>query len=119
MSQYISGPILLIVLSFAYPQFDQKHKFDPIMIYGFSIVHLVVPLVVGGLLLPSWFNWVIPAAIIPKGDKPVAPMETIDNTQEITRAVSEESGAAYGEQGEMKQAPPSYDNTVEPKGELK
>jgi solute carrier family 6 GABA transporter-like protein 1 len=89
------------------------------MIYGFSIVHIVVPVVVLGLLLPSWFNWIIPAVIIPKGDKPVAPMETIDNTQEITRAVSEESGAAYGEQGEMKQGPPSYDKSVEPKGELK
>jgi len=118
--KYISGPILLIVLSFAYPQFDEKHKFDPIMIYGFSIVHLVVPTVVVGLLLPSWFNWIIPSAIIPKGDKPVAPMETIDNTQGIARAVTEESGTSYHEPVVKKQdVPPSYERSVEPKGQLK
>jgi len=73
------------------------------MIYGFSIVHLVVPTVVFGMLLPSWFNWIIPAVKIPAGDKPVAPMETIDSSQEITRAVSEEGGMQYHEpQMEMK-----------------
>lgn len=108
------------MLSFAYPQFDEKHKFDPIMIYGFSIVHLVVPTVVVGLLLPSWFNWIIPSAIIPKGDKPVAPMETIDNTQGIARAVTEESGTSYHEPVVKKQdVPPSYERSVEPKGQLK
>ena len=73
------------------------------MIYGFSIVHIVVPTVVLGLLLPSWFNWIIPAEKIPAGDKLVAPMETMDNSQEITRAVSEEGGLAYqGLELEMK-----------------
>jgi solute carrier family 6 GABA transporter-like protein 1 len=66
--------------------------YDPIMIYGFSIVHLVLPTIVLGLLMPSWFNWIIPSVKIPLGDKPVAPMETIDNSNEIMRVGSEESG---------------------------
>jgi len=92
--RYISGPILAIVLSFAYPKFTETHMYDPIMIYGFSIVHLVVPTVVLGLLMPSWFNWIIPAEKIPLGDKPVAPMETIDNTNAIMHIGSEESHIA-------------------------
>ena len=66
--------------------------YDPIMIYGFSIVHLVLPTIVLGLLMPSWFNWIIPSAKIPLGEKPVAPMETMDNSNEIITISSEESG---------------------------
>ena len=66
------------------------------MIYGFSIVHLVIPTVVLSMLLPSWFNWIIPSEKIPLGDKPVAPMETIDNTNEIMMIGSEESHAIHG-----------------------
>ena len=82
------------MLSFAYPKFTETHMYDPIMIYGFSIVHLVVPTVVLGLLMPSWFNWIIPAEKIPLGDKPVAPIETIDNTNAIMHIGSEESHIA-------------------------
>lgn len=66
--------------------------FDPIMIYGFSIVHLVVPTVVLGLVFPSWFNFIIPAEKIARGDKVVAPMVTLDELDTVTRAVSEEDG---------------------------
>ena len=70
--------------------------FDPIMIYGFSITHLVVPTVVLGILMPSWFNWIIPSDKIARGDKPVAPMETIDISNDIIRLGSEESGSRTG-----------------------
>ncbi|KAJ4380188.1 hypothetical protein N0V86_004497 [Didymella sp. IMI 355093] len=71
--KYISGPILAIVLSFAYPAFRNQQMYDPTMIYGFSINHAVVPMVVIGFLLPSWFNWIIPSEKVALGDKPVAP----------------------------------------------
>lgn len=60
------------------------------MIYGFSINHIVVPMVVLGFVIPSWFNWIIPSEKVPLGDKPIAPMETIDRSQDITRSVTEE-----------------------------
>ncbi|KAG9381094.1 solute carrier family 6 protein [Pyrenophora tritici-repentis] len=94
--KYISGPILAIVLSFAYPKFTKTHMYDPIMIYGFSITHLVVPTIVLGILMPPWFNWIIPSEKIALGEKPVAPMETIDNSNEIFRLGSEESGSTPG-----------------------
>ncbi|KAF1831275.1 solute carrier family 6 protein [Decorospora gaudefroyi] len=93
--KYISGPILAIVLSFAYPKFIETHMFDPIFIYGFSIVHLVYPTIILAALIPSWFNWIIPSEKIALGSKPVVPMETIDNTNEITRAASEEQSYGY------------------------
>jgi solute carrier family 6 GABA transporter-like protein 1 len=104
--QYISGPILAIVLSFAYPKFTKTnlvdtdhnpHMIDPIMIYGFSMMHLVVPFIILGFLVPSWFNFIIPREKEPLGTKRVAPMETFDMSHEITRAVSEENGVSYQE----------------------
>jgi solute carrier family 6 GABA transporter-like protein 1 len=64
--------------------------YDPIMIYGFSINHIVVPMVVFGFVIPSWFDWIIPSEKVSLGDKPVAPMETLDSSQDVTRAVTEE-----------------------------
>lgn len=93
--KYISAPILMIVLSFAYPKFRDNHKFDPIYTYGFSMMHLVFPMIIIGLIFPSWFNWIIPAAKIPAGEKPLAPQETLDYSQEVTRAVSTESGSPH------------------------
>jgi solute carrier family 6 GABA transporter-like protein 1 len=78
--------------------------YDPIMIYGFSIVHLVVPTIVLGFLMPSWFNWIIPSVKIPLGDKLVAPMETIDHSNEIMRVGSEESGVAPYTEPKMEEA---------------
>jgi solute carrier family 6 GABA transporter-like protein 1 len=69
--------------------------YDPIMIYGFSINHAVVPMVVIGFLLPSWFNWIIPSEKAALGDKPIAPMETLDSSQEIVRAVTEEGQTGH------------------------
>ncbi|KAJ4333358.1 hypothetical protein N0V87_007649 [Didymella glomerata] len=88
--KYISGPILAIVLSFAYPNFKNNHMYDPIMIYGFSINHVVVQMIVFGFVIPSWFNWIIPSEKVSLGDKPVAPMETLDSSQDVTHAVTEE-----------------------------
>jgi len=77
--------------------------YDPIMIYGFSIVHLVLPMVVLGLILPSWFNFIIPVEKALKGDKEVAPMVTLDMPDTVTRVVSEEDGVvATGREMEMK-----------------
>ena len=67
--------------------------YDPIMIYGFSVTHLVVPTIVIGVLMPRWFNWIIPSDKIARGEKPVAPMETIDTFNEIVGLGSEESGS--------------------------
>ena len=69
--------------------------YDPIMIYGFSINHIVVPMVVLGCVIPSWFNWIIPSEKISLGDKPVAPRETLDSSQDITRAVTEEGKTSH------------------------
>jgi solute carrier family 6 GABA transporter-like protein 1 len=78
------------VLSFAYPNFKNNHMYDPIMIYGFSINHVVVQMIVFGFVIPSWFNWIIPSEKVSLGDKPVAPMETLDSSQDVTHAVTEE-----------------------------
>ena len=86
------------MLSFAYPNFRNNHMYDPIMIYGFSINHLVVPIVVLGLVIPSWFNCIIPSEKVPFGDKPVAPIGTLDSSQEITHAASEEGQIRHSNQ---------------------
>jgi solute carrier family 6 GABA transporter-like protein 1 len=71
--------------------------YDPIMVYGFSLMHIVIPVIILGFIMPSWFNFIIPKEKEHLGSKPVAPMETIDVSHEITRAVSEENGVSYQE----------------------
>jgi solute carrier family 6 GABA transporter-like protein 1 len=61
------------------------------------MMHAVVPIIIMGFIFPSWFNFIITKEKEPLGTKPVAPMETIDMSQEITRAVSEENAVAYQE----------------------
>jgi solute carrier family 6 GABA transporter-like protein 1 len=79
--KYISGPILAIVLSFSYNSFPAKMS-DPIWVYGFSIMHLVYPIVIMGLVLPGWYGFLIHPDKKDKGDYPVMPLEVYDQSLE-------------------------------------
>jgi hypothetical protein len=53
---------------------------DPIWVYGFSMMHLVYPFVVVGLIFPGWYNFIVRVEKQEKGDYPVAPLEVFDQT---------------------------------------
>ncbi|KAA8643778.1 hypothetical protein EYZ11_008211 [Aspergillus tanneri] len=59
--RYISAPILAIIVSFSYPAFYKKRD-DPLHIFAFSIAHIIMVIAIVGLVLPRFFNPILPAA---------------------------------------------------------
>lgn len=57
--RYISGPVLAIIFSFAYPEFYTL-RYDPLMITGFTLSHIGLCLIVLGFVLPRYYNTFIP-----------------------------------------------------------
>jgi solute carrier family 6 GABA transporter-like protein 1 len=53
--RYISSPILAIILSLAYPTFQEVNN-DPLYIIGFIVAHFLLLWIVVGWLVPSWFD---------------------------------------------------------------
>ncbi|KAL5625741.1 hypothetical protein FOBRF1_000084 [Fusarium oxysporum] len=58
MLRYVSGPILAIIFSLAYPSFEEV-KNDPLYILGFIVAHLLLVWCVIGFVFPRWFNMFI------------------------------------------------------------
>ncbi|KAM0296164.1 hypothetical protein HYE67_008144 [Fusarium culmorum] len=79
--KYVTGPAVALVFSFAYPKFLNKHRNDPPYVYSFVLMHMVVIFIVGAFVVPRFFNILIPAHRLERGDGKydVAPQMTIDN----------------------------------------
>lgn len=57
--RYISGPVLSIIFSFAYPEFYTL-RYDPMMIAGFILAHLGLLLILLGFVMPRYYDIFIP-----------------------------------------------------------
>ncbi|KAI0420060.1 sodium-dependent noradrenaline transporter [Xylaria grammica] len=57
--RYVSGPVLAIIFSFAYPEF-YKLRYDPLMITGFTLTHILLLFVVIALVMPRYYDVFIP-----------------------------------------------------------
>ncbi|KAJ3557211.1 hypothetical protein NPX13_g9974 [Xylaria arbuscula] len=57
--RYVSGPVLAIILSFAYPEF-YKLRYDPLMITGFTLTHILLAVTLAGLIIPRYYDVFIP-----------------------------------------------------------
>ncbi|KAJ4230970.1 hypothetical protein NW759_002953 [Fusarium solani] len=57
--RYVSAPILIIVVSFAYPAFAKKSN-DPLQIVAFTVAHYVMFLIACGFVVPRWFDVFVP-----------------------------------------------------------
>ena len=57
--RYISGPVLAIIFSFAFPEFHQL-RYDPMMITGFILSILGLTAIVVGCILPRYFGVLLP-----------------------------------------------------------
>ena len=72
--RYISGPVLAIIFSFAYPEF-QTLKNDPMMISGFILAHIGIVIIVFGFIFPGWYDSLIPPHRRLEGTEPTVPGE--------------------------------------------
>ncbi|KAI0200764.1 hypothetical protein F4808DRAFT_151154 [Astrocystis sublimbata] len=57
--RYVSGPALAIIFSFAYPEFYTL-RYDPLMITGFALAHVLLVMVLIGFIMPRYYNVFIP-----------------------------------------------------------
>jgi solute carrier family 6 GABA transporter-like protein 1 len=57
--RYISGPVLAIILSFAFPEFH-KLRFDPLMVLGFIVSILGISVIILGFVMPRYFDVLVP-----------------------------------------------------------
>ncbi|KAL5462919.1 hypothetical protein PMIN06_001380 [Paraphaeosphaeria minitans] len=97
--RYISGPVLAIIFSFAYPEFHTL-RYDPMMITGFIIAHLTMLLVIIGYALPRYYDALIPVERRGEGTELTTPMET----------KGELGGRPIAYMAERGEAPPEYES---------
>ncbi|KAL6918987.1 hypothetical protein ACHAPO_009263 [Fusarium lateritium] len=93
--KYITGPAVALVFSFAYPKFLNSYRNNPPYIYSFVLMHMVVLFIVGAFVVPRFFNILIPAHRLERGDGKydVAPQMTIDNAPIVNNGGIEEGHA--------------------------
>ncbi|KAI0506737.1 sodium-dependent noradrenaline transporter [Xylaria bambusicola] len=64
--RYVSGPTLAIILSFAYPEF-YKLRYDPLMITGFTLTHILLAATLLGFIIPRYYDIFIPPSRLGEG----------------------------------------------------
>lgn len=92
--RYISGPILAIILSFAYPEFYTL-RYDPMMVAGFILSHICLLLIIISFVMPRYYD-----ALIPLHRRSEGTEDTIVNeTKGLEREVELYPGTYDGEIG--------------------
>lgn len=66
--RYVCAPVLAIIFSFSYPQFHTL-RYDPLMITGFIVAHIVLAVILLGFVLPRYYDIFIPPARVNEGEK--------------------------------------------------
>ena len=90
--RYISGPVLAIIYSFAYPEFHTLH-YDPMMIAGFILAHITMLVVILGFTIPRYYDAFIPMGRRMEGTETTVAMET---KGEIGRRSVQDAEAEHG-----------------------
>lgn len=95
--RYVSGPVLAIIFSFAFPEFHTL-RYDPMMIAGFILSILGMVAVLLGFVMPRYYDAFIPVDRRGEGTKETVldqPMEKIDAVSVVTaEGDGGESGSA-------------------------
>ncbi|RYP87918.1 hypothetical protein DL769_000370 [Monosporascus sp. CRB-8-3] len=92
--RYVSGPILAIIFSFAYPEFYTL-RYDPMMVAGFILAHVCLLLMIVGFVVPRYYDAFIPVYRRAEGTE-----ETVTNeTKGLEREVELYPGLDGGEAG--------------------
>ncbi|KAF1942614.1 SNF-domain-containing protein [Clathrospora elynae] len=73
--RYLSGPVLAIILSFAFPEFHTL-RYDPMMITGFILSILTIIAVLLGFVMPRYYDAFIPSQRRGEGTEPTVAMVT-------------------------------------------
>jgi solute carrier family 6 (neurotransmitter transporter, GABA) member 1 len=84
--RYVSGPILAIVLSFAYPEFHTL-RYDPLMILGFIVANIGMVIILAGFIMPRYYGLLVPPHRRDEGAEVTIPNEP--KGQVVARAMED------------------------------
>ncbi|CAO2656874.1 Nn.00g056770.m01.CDS01 [Neocucurbitaria sp. VM-36] len=73
--RYLSGPVLAIIFSFAFPEFHTL-RYDPMMIAGFILSILTIIVILLGFVMPRYYDAFIPIERRSEGTEATVAMET-------------------------------------------
>ena len=103
--RYISGPVLAIIFSFAYPEFHTL-RYDPMMITGFIIAHLTMLAIILGYAIPRYYDALIPMERRGEGTEPTT----------ATISKCELGGRPIANMAERGEAPHGFDSDEDRNG---
>lgn len=90
--RFISAPILAIIFGFSYPSFNALRE-DPLHILGFGVAHVCLILIAVGVIMPRWFDVLIPPTRRGEGKITYAP-NVVQGSVETHQSDSVEVGEA-------------------------
>lgn len=84
--RYVSGPVLAIIFSFAFPEFHTL-KNDPLMVLGFTVAWIGLVLIILGFALPRYYDVLIPPHRRDEGKEQTVAMEL--KGEVVARAIND------------------------------
>ncbi|KAG9567157.1 SNF-domain-containing protein, partial [Aureobasidium melanogenum] len=97
--RYVSGPVLAIIFSFAFPEFHTL-RYDPMMITGFILSVLGMLAVLLGFVMPRYYDVFVPVERRDEGTKETVLNQPIEKIDAVSVIMSEGDG---GESGGMRE----------------
>ena len=95
--RYLSGPVLAIIFSFAFPEFHTL-RYDPMMITGFILSILTMIVIIVGFVMPRYYDAFIP--IDRRGDGSEPTVATVTKNELTGRPIRETVNAENGLAGD-------------------
>ncbi|OAR00963.1 hypothetical protein LLEC1_04325 [Akanthomyces lecanii] len=94
--RYVAAPTLSIVYSFSYPSFYELRN-DPLHIFGFAVGHIALIIIGAGLIVPRWFDILIPPPRRNDGHHDYGASVLVP-TDDVASTSSIEAGSGSGEE---------------------
>ncbi|KAL2869565.1 sodium:neurotransmitter symporter family protein [Aspergillus lucknowensis] len=99
--RYVCAPVLCIIFSFAYPEFHTL-RYDPLMITGFIVAHIILLLILLGFVMPRYYDVFIPPDRVGEGKKVIAELTQGEAIPVFERPESEEAPRETAEEKAVK-----------------
>jgi solute carrier family 6 GABA transporter-like protein 1 len=107
--RYISGPVLAIIFSFAFPEFHTL-RYDPMMIAGFILSILTIVVILAGCVMPRYYDAFIPIERRGEGTEPTTAMDIKGEVSGMT--MSQMANAESGQAALARESSSDHDDTA-------
>jgi len=94
--RYLSGPVLAIIFSFAFPEFHTL-RYDPMMITGFILSTICMIVILLGFIMPRYYDAFIPLHRRHEGTQETVLNEPSEQVESLSITDSEADGGETGQ----------------------